>query len=783
MSLLKKSLIAPGVALLLVSSLYATDNTFSIETSNLSEAIETISKKAKIPYIVDKNILKGKSANKIENIESLEEALKLVLKNTGLEAIIQNNSIVIREKKQSSSNESDLGSVEVIANKDQQNSYTIKNLSSATKMNLSLKDTPQSISVITSQQIEDQNLEDINDVLNQTPGISLRQLGQKSAGHTTYFARGMEITNVLRDGVPVSVSSFGTQSSMGLESSAMYERIEVTRGSTGLTNGSGNPSASINYVRKRPTQEFQGNAKASYGSWDNYKGQIDVSGSLNQSKSITGRLVASYSEGDNQQDRYHQDSSLFYGALDFNLSDNTLFTTAFSYQKVEADNVAVHHVTSIDKNGNEQSLFGREKNPAADWTYSDAEKTSILLGLEHYFNNDWKVITNYSYTKSKVDRLVGLSRTILNTDTGNIEGMALKAKNTPEVHALDMYAQGKFKAFGQEHQLSFGANGYQIKSDDPSYTVSPSLITAPYKNYDGDIPYPDIVENGRSKVDEKQIGAFVALNLQIMDPLKLIVGSRISNWERVNDKDQPSEETQKYHSEITPYVGLVYDINNNVSAYASYTSIFNPSSQQNEDGNYLDPEEGNTVEFGLKSEFYDGLLNTSLSYFITKQDNKAISDGTRLTPEGNQAYKSIDGAEIKGWDVTISGELLPDWNISGGYTYTDAKDENKERLSPGEIPKHTLKLFTSYQYNQLTIGAGLNWQSELNTVYTRYGLNKNIKQKAYTVVDAMLKYEIYNNLNLLLNINNMFDEEYRYYPGQGGYGDERNYALTLNYKF
>lgn len=98
MSLLKKSLIAPGVALLLVSSLYATDNTFSIETSNLSEAIETISKKAKLPYIVDKNILKGKSANKIENIESLEEALKLVLKNTGLEAIIQSNSIVIREK-------------------------------------------------------------------------------------------------------------------------------------------------------------------------------------------------------------------------------------------------------------------------------------------------------------------------------------------------------------------------------------------------------------------------------------------------------------------------------------------------------------------------------------------------------------------------------------------------------------------------------------------------------------------------------------------------------------
>ncbi|MFX4243377.1 TonB-dependent siderophore receptor, partial [Aliarcobacter butzleri] len=101
-------------------------------------------------------------------------------------------------------------------------------------------------------------------------------------------------------GVPTT--SFGDFT--GVESSDIYESIQVTRGSTGLTNGSGNPAASINYIRKKPTKEFQGNAKVSYGSWDTYKGTIDISGGLNSNDSIRGRLIASYGEGDNQQDRY-----------------------------------------------------------------------------------------------------------------------------------------------------------------------------------------------------------------------------------------------------------------------------------------------------------------------------------------------------------------------------------------------------------------------------------------------------------------------------------------------
>ncbi|MCG3652348.1 TonB-dependent siderophore receptor [Aliarcobacter butzleri] len=668
-------------------------------------------------------------------------------------------------------------------------SYTIKESSSATKLDLSLKETPQSITVITQQQIEDQNLQDVNDVLLQTPGVSVTQMGQKTSGFNTYYSRGMQITNVQRDGVPTSIKSFGTTELMGIENSALYERIEVTRGSTGLTNGSGNPSASINYVRKKPTKDFQGNTKISYGSWDTYKGTMDISGGLNESKSIRGKLVASYGEGDNQQDRYHQDNSLVYGALDFDLSDNTLLTTSLSHQKVKANDVAVHHFISVDKKGDNQNIFGRHDNPAANWTYTDTEKTNLSLGLEHYFNNDWKAAANYAFSKSKADRLVGLSRTVLNTTTGNIEGMALRAENTPDVHSIDLYTTGNIKAFEREHKLSFGVNGYSLESDDPSFVVKfPSTgtanITVPYKGWNGSVEKPIITENGRTKVDEKEIGAFAALNIELSDPLHFIIGSRITNFERVNNKGKATQQEQKHTGEIIPYAGLIYDIDQNFSTYASYTSIFNPTSvRKDTSGNYLDPEKGNTVEFGLKSEFYDRNLNTSIAYFITKQDNLAVkTNPLELTPDGDDAYKTEDGAEIKGWDLTIGGEILENWNMSGGYTYTNAKDKDGERLNAAFVPKQTFKLFTSYKYNKFTIGGGVNWQSEINAI-NKYNTTKLIQQKAYVVANAMAKYEVKKDFDVILNVNNLFDETYQYYPGEGGYGDERNYTLSLNYKF
>ncbi|WP_228712683.1 TonB-dependent siderophore receptor [Halarcobacter mediterraneus] len=780
---LRKILMASSLSIALCSSLLA--NEFTIENSSLEEAIKQISKKANMTYMVDGRLLEGKKAPALQNIDGLENVLKEVLKDTNLEGIIKDKTIIIREKKISTSS-NNLGVVDVIDDSDKfKNSYTIKNSSGSTKMNLSLKETPQSISVITSKQIEDQNLQNVNDILLQTPGVVSTQYGQLGAGYTSYYARGFEITNVLRDGIPISETNFGRGGDfLGLEDSAVYEKVEIIKGSTGLTNGSGNPSASINYVRKKPTKEFQGNAKISYGSWDTYKGTIDISGGLNEDKSLRGRLVASYGEGDNQQDRYHQENSLIYGALDYDLSDNTLLTSGLTYQKTNIDNATAHGFPLITKDNpvQKQTTFGRYDNAAGDYTYSDTEKLNLFLGIEHHFNNDWKGIANYSYTKAKSDRVYGVAGSgNISYTTGKMSVTSGRYESTPDTHSIDLYTSGTFTTFEKEHTLSFGVNGYSIKSDDPSY--GRVMDTVDINGWNGSVANRTaIVQNGRSEVDEKQIGAFAAINFQLIDPLNLIVGSRISNWERINNKGTASEQSQKYNGEFTPYIGLVYDINENFSTYTSYTSIFNPSTRKDENGTYLDPEEGNSLEFGLKSEFYDGLLNASIAYFITNQDNKAVADGSNLTPDGGQAYKSIDGAEVKGWDLIVSGQILPQWNISGGYTYTDAQDEEGEPLNTAH-PKQTFKIFTSYNYNKLTLGGGINWQSEIyNSSST--GLAKSLnRQESYTLVNIMAKYKLNKDINVNLNINNLFDEEYVLNTSGSTWGAERSFTISLNYKF
>jgi outer membrane receptor for ferric coprogen and ferric-rhodotorulic acid len=178
-------------------------------------------------------------------------------------------------------------------------------------------------------------------------------------------------------------------------------------------------------------------------------------------------------------------------------------------------------------------------------------------------------------------------------------------------------------------------------------------------------------------VDSKQLGIFGAANLQLLDPLKLVLGSRLSYWER----DNGPENKQKENGVFTPYAGLIYDINHYLSAYASYTSIFNPSSRKDIDNNYLDPEQGNTSEFGLKSEFYDGLRIPV--WLILSQ--KWIPRGWWYSSRWLDLLCSSQRHENQRLELTVAGEILPNWNIQAGYTYTDAKDNNGIRLNAAEI--------------------------------------------------------------------------------------------------
>ncbi|WP_171264695.1 TonB-dependent siderophore receptor [Acinetobacter sp. ANC 4558] len=704
-----------------------------------------------------------------------------------------------------------LPTITTSASQENETSYSVKNSKSSSKLNLSLKETPQSITVITQQQIEDQNLKDIDAVLEQMPGVSKIQFGSKGIAYTTYYSRGFPINNYQRDGIPTSSASFGGSDYVGLEDTAIYERVEVIRGATGLTNGSGNPSASLNYVRKRPTYEKQGSINVQAGSWDNYRSQVDVSAPLNNSGSIRGRAIAAYEQGNTWQDRANYNHVLFYTALDFDLSERTQITTALNLVRKNANQLTVHGFPRLSSDKPAVPVhFGRKDNAAANWTYSDTDKLNLFAGIEHQFNSDWKAILNYSYTKVKTDRVYGVAGSsgifYTSESTGVIWNDPITAypgemtvvggrfKATPDVHSLDAYLNGQLHLFGKEHEIAVGFNGYQSEASDPNFYRF--TIKTPINGWDGSTAMQPVFNiTGNTKTNEKSLGIFASSKWQILDPLSVLIGGRVTRWERdTHTLTYATHKTvsvkQKENNQFTPYIGILFDINDQITAYTSYTSIFSPTSSRDKYDQYLNAQNGNSYELGLKGSFFDHSLNSSIALFKTKVDDYPMvdykADGTtEKTSDGSNAYVGVNSVKMQGVELELSGELRPNWQINAGYTYTDTKAIDKKGVDLlTTLPEHTFKLFTSYKFaEKYMIGGGVNWQSKIFNATATPQVKAATMQDNYVLVNLMMRYEVDNKTSIGLNFNNLFDKTYFVNASGSSYGAPRNVTASLTYKF
>jgi len=284
---------------------------------------------------------------------------------------------------------------------------------------------------------------------------------------------------------------------------------------------------------------------------------------------------------------------------------------------------------------------------------------------------------------------------------------------------------------------------------------------------------------------ERESSLYGTARLRPLDGLSVILGTNFTTYKLrdvVNGKlSRKLDESGKF----VPYAGVVYDFAKNLSVYASYTQIFSPASVYDADDKVLDPVTGNNYEAGIKGEFLGGKLNTSIAGFIIKQNNVAVAVPGATTPSGAQAYEGQDGVTSKGVEFEVSGEILPGWQIQGGYTYMHARTAAGSRVNTG-LPQNQGKLATSYRVHAgaldgAMIGANLTWQDA--TYYaTSYG---TAKQGNIAVVGLIGGYEVNDHLSLSVVLNNLFDKTY--YDGYGlytsyTYGAPRNVLFTARYK-
>lgn len=670
--------------------------------------------------------------------------------------------------------------------------YSVKSTAAGTKMMMTQRDIPQSVSIISEQRMNDQQLQTLGDVMDSTLGISK---SQADSDRVSYFSRGFQIDNYMVDGIP---TWFESRWNLGdaLTDMALYERVEVVRGSNGLMTGTGNPSASINMIRKHATsREFKGNVSAEYGSWNKQRYVMDLQSPLTDDGNVRARIVAGYQDNDSWLDRYHNEKNFFSGIIDADLGETTSLAVGYEYQKIKVDSPTWGGLPRWNTDGSKNS-YDRARSTAPDWAYNDKEINKVFVTLKQRFADTWQATMNATHSEIKFDSKTMYVDAYVNKADGMLVGPYSSYgpgydyvggtgwnSGKRKVDALDLFADGGYDLFGRQHNLMFG--GSYSKQNNRYFSswanVFPAEIGS-FNNVNGNFPQTDWAPQSLAQDDTTHMKSlYAATRISLADPLHLILGARYTNW-RI---DTLSYSMEKNHT--TPYAGLVYDINDNWSTYASYTSIFQPQNKRDSSGKYLTPVTGNNYEVGLKSDWMNSRLTTTLAVFRIEQDNVAQSTGAPIPgTNGDIAYKTAKGTVSKGVEFEVNGAITDNWQMTFGATRYVAEDNEGNAVNPN-LPRTSVKLFTSYRLPvmpALTVGGGVNWQNRVYTdTATPYGTFR-AEQGSYALVDLFTRYQVTKNFSVQGNVNNLFDKTYdTNVEGSIVYGEPRNVSITANYQF
>jgi len=665
--------------------------------------------------------------------------------------------------------------------------YTSDVMGTATGLSLSVRETPQSVSVVTRQQIEDQGLRNVETILQSVPGISTSRSDSSRSG---FSARGFSITNIQSDGVGTPIIGqwdFGGAAS----DSAIYDRVEVVRGATGLMTGSGEPSAAVNFIRKRPLKEFTASAELGAGSKNTRRGMADISTPVTKDARVRARLVASYGSNDSHVSYLDDRTRMLYGIVRADLTAATVLDVGVQYQRNQKRGFGSGF--PLFYSDGSRTDFDRSVANNTPWARIETENTTLFVDVNHQFANDWKLRAAYShndgnyrmkhlYRGGAPDRTTGLGMsTIFRRYAGDRVN-----KN------WNVALSGPFQWLGHQHELAMG----WMRVDDHNNIGRHMPVSNPatgsfFAWRNNTIAEPEWTPTADRSYQDRRLresGGYATGRFSLGNSVHAIVGARISHWEIAQiSEGRPS--SYKVRDEITPYAGVTWDLGEHYTVYASYTEIFQPQSNRAADASLLPPVTGKSYEVGLKTSWLDGLLGGAAALYKTRQDNvaEAIPGVTVTGMPGVQAYRAASGATVEGLDVQVNGQITPRWNLAAGYTHFTAKRADGAPLNPHH-PRSLFKLNTHYQLvgvlEGLGIGGGVTWQSRISRSASSPLGVVNIEEGGYLLAHVMARYAFNKQIAATLHIHNLFDKTYHeQLAPQGWWGAPRNVMLALRMQY
>ncbi|WP_166656417.1 TonB-dependent receptor [Comamonas sp. JUb58] len=686
-----------------------------------------------------------------------------------------------------------------------------------------MREMPQSVTVLTKQRLEDQNLVDLGAAAAQVVGITVQDQNTRLPD---MYARGFKIESIQLDGgAPMFTGHYANVA----YDMAEYDRIEVLRGAAGLLNGTGNPGGAVNLVRKMPTATPQYSISALAGRWNNYRTELDASGPLAFDGKLRGRAVIAYENRDYFVDRRSLERPFLYGVLEADLGPAATLALGARDQHIHENGTT----SWLPRYSNGADLhLPRNTGFTTDWSYLNGTSKELFAKLTWRLADRWTLRANATQARQQgsawgafgfgaVDPLTGL---------GHYWG------GTPqwyqnEQNLIDVNLSGAFDLLGRTHEVLLGVDAQDITSRWKGSTYATNVVGQPVDVFNLDTSlWQEPTANGWTRDynpnKQRQIGAYGTLRLEIADRTKLVVGARVNRfkydqqyWNRVNSSgalDPTAPWTlaaaTRYDepTKVTPFAGLVYDLNPSWTAYASYAEIYRPQANLKAGpapGTGLAPVRGSNVELGVKGEILDGKLNTAFALYRIQQEGGGIADpnypAESILYAGSCCYLATGKVISQGFDAEINGQVAPGVNLYAGYTYNHNRDKTTNAALSSITPKHTLKLWGTWQLpgeaSAWRLGAGTTVQSAQYVSGTVSSINPSTgqyngasvpfryTQGGYAVWNASVAYSFDPRWSLTLNVNNLLDKWYYRTVGSAAsgnyYGEPRNWMLTLRGKF
>ncbi|QHJ00340.1 TonB-dependent siderophore receptor [Xylophilus rhododendri] len=653
------------------------------------------------------------------------------------------------------------------------------------KIALTQREIPQSVSVVSHEQIESQNLLDLQQALRAANGIVTTNV---DSSRYRFYARGYEIDTLQVDGVP-TLLNYLTPPSL-----VMYDRVEVLRGPAGLVNGFGSAGGTINLVRKRPTRELQASAEVTLGSLNTRILRADVGGALNAAGTLRGRIVGEALEQDYETRGAHRRTDQLYGVLEADIAPATTASLGFSRQTLSSKSMQYGYPTYT--NGSFLNI-DREKYYGPDWNHETFQLLTSFAELEHRFDGGWKGKVSLTNALQERYSLFGGLRNAVNPALNTTQYQTSVGTSHDRQTVLDAYASGPFFLLGRRHQLTVGT-GYLYEHNRAfGAPGTPRTINVNLTNPVSNIAPITFLESAKSvsTTDTRQASLYGNARFSLTDPLSLIVGARATWWrsevspDSVYNANATRFTKDAIDGKLTPYAGLVYDLNDTYSLYGSVTQIFSPQSVRDSSGALIKPLQGRQYEAGVKAALLDGRADASLALFQLTQSNRSVRDPSDTV---NTYYLAQGKSRSEGFEAQVSGRIDPRWDVSAGYVrtntrYFDSSADTGRAAFSAFTPKHLVKLWSQYRLGGVFSGLSLNGSVYATSEFSTNTSGVTVRQGGFATVDVGATYQFTPKLSLALNITNLGD---RYYyqsiqtPADHNFlGNPRMAMLTLRAKY